>query len=108
MKKLGPECIFWAIAERTSRFLRRFSSPQQSAVFDAKFLNTRKIGKVWCINLDRQSERWKHVQSELGRIRDLDGLPLTNMLLRVSAIDATINNVPPDRREIEASYTLKE
>jgi hypothetical protein len=80
--------------------------PQRSGAFCAKFPSARKIQKVYCINLDRQCERWKRVQSELGRIRDVTGLPLTNMLLRVSAIDARINKAPPDRREINPSYTL--
>jgi GR25 family glycosyltransferase involved in LPS biosynthesis len=82
--------------------------PQRSGAFGAKFPNARKIQKVYCINLDRQCERWKRVQSELGRIREVIGLPLTNMLLRVSAIDARIKKAPPDRREIDPSYTLKE
>jgi GR25 family glycosyltransferase involved in LPS biosynthesis len=82
--------------------------PKQCAAFGAESHAVRKIGRVYCINLDRQPERWARFQSELSCVHNIDGRPLESLVLRFSAIDASGNDIPPDHGEIEVSYTLQE
>jgi len=46
------------------------------------------IQQIYVINLDRQEERWKRIESELQRLKDASGTRLTKLTERFSAIDA--------------------
>lgn len=65
------------------------------------------IQRILVINLDRQDSRWRHVQSELARIRDRDGRPLTDITRRVSGVDGRYL-VEPFPDDVESFYSLAE
>ncbi len=64
------------------------------------------IQRIYVINLDRQNNRWRKVRSELGRLRDRTGRPLTDLTRRFSAVDARYYKGPPNPSELLPNYTL--
>jgi len=66
------------------------------------------IDRIYVINLDRQDERWRRMQHELGRARDQLGLPLTRITRRFSAVDARYCNEAQHRGRIVTRYSLAE
>lgn len=64
-----------------------------------------RVGRIYVINLDRQTGRWHQIQRELTRIRDEHGVPLLELTKRLSAVDARYHSEPaPDL--VELRYTL--
>lgn len=57
------------------------------------------------INLDRHDDRWRRIQRELTRLRDIKGAPLVDLTKRLSAVDARYP-ILPARELVHAAYTL--
>lgn len=66
------------------------------------------IDRICVINLDRQIDRWRHVQRELRVLRDTTERPLLAMTRRFSAVDARYYEGPPSIKELLPRYTLAE
>jgi GR25 family glycosyltransferase involved in LPS biosynthesis len=67
--------------------------------------NSAKIGRIYVINLDRQTGRWDQIQRELRGIRDEHGVPLADLTKRLSAVDARYHVEPPPEL-VQLGYTL--
>jgi GR25 family glycosyltransferase involved in LPS biosynthesis len=89
---------------------RRIFTKKKCSAFNIS-TNNKKIEcieKIYVINLDRQPNRYERVQSEFSKIMDISRNSLTNILERVTAVDA-INlerDTPIDN--INSKYTLGE
>lgn len=67
--------------------------------------SSSKVGRIYVINLDRQTSRWHQIQRELARVRDEHGVPLADLTKRLSAVDARYHIEPaPDL--VQPGYTL--
>jgi GR25 family glycosyltransferase involved in LPS biosynthesis len=67
--------------------------------------NPDQVGRIYVINLERQTKRWREVQRELTRVRSASGAPFLDLTKRVAATDA---RYPVVRAQslVEPSYTL--
>jgi len=65
-----------------------------------------QISSVTVINLDRQPQRLALVQRELGRFRTSDGLPLTSITERLSAIDARDGRSVAATSDVDTIYRV--
>jgi GR25 family glycosyltransferase involved in LPS biosynthesis len=66
-----------------------------------------KVGPIFVINLDRQPSRWTDMVSQLSRVLDSQGVPLSNRAVRYSACDAQADSVrPSDGNTVQPFYTL--
>jgi GR25 family glycosyltransferase involved in LPS biosynthesis len=84
---------------------RRIGTTSRSTSFEVH-ADTDTIGRVLVINLDRRADRWRHVSSELDRIRDRTGRPISSMSRRFSAVDARYLDVESGRSDIDTNYYL--
>jgi GR25 family glycosyltransferase involved in LPS biosynthesis len=64
------------------------------------------IARIYVINLDRQSDRWRQMRRELTAIDDLSGRPLSEVARRFSAVDARYHTEPPNSECVQTSYSL--
>ena len=69
---------------------RRIFTKKKCSAFNVSSNNKKIecIEKIYVINLDRQPNRYKRVQSEFSKIMDTSRNSLTNILERVTAVDA--------------------
>lgn len=65
-----------------------------------------KIEEILVINLDRQPNRWRRMQRELGRLRASDGSPLTLLSRRLSAIDARDGRATAATADVDPMYRI--
>jgi GR25 family glycosyltransferase involved in LPS biosynthesis/beta-glucanase (GH16 family) len=88
--------------------LRRLISSQHTAAFGrSRRLGESKIGGIYVINLDRCPDRWAEMQRELSIVTDADGIPLSEMTTRCSAVDAKDIVAPAlAGEEVYPYYTL--
>jgi GR25 family glycosyltransferase involved in LPS biosynthesis len=87
----------------------RIHSPRKQCYSFVAPTNTQKSGisQIYVINLDRQPERWADVRRELACITDHAGEPLTDRVVRYSAVDArTDTHDPLSLGDINPFYTL--
>ena len=66
------------------------------------------IQRVLVINLDRQRDRWRALQSELQRIADRHGRPLAVITTRFPGVDARLNSARRANKEVDRVYSLAE
>jgi GR25 family glycosyltransferase involved in LPS biosynthesis len=67
------------------------------------------IGPIFVINLDRQTSRWTDMVRELGRILDVQGMALSDRVVRYSACDAQADPLElPDNTMVQPFYTLSD
>ena len=89
---------------------RRIFTKKKCSAFNVSSNNKKIecIEKIYVINLDRQPNRYKRVQSEFSKIMDTSRNSLTNILERVTAVDAI--NLQQDTLidNINSTYTLGE
>jgi GR25 family glycosyltransferase involved in LPS biosynthesis len=90
-------------AYRAALAVRHVQPRPQSRSFGAD--DSTKVGRIYVINLDRQTSRWHQIQRELTRIRDIPGVPLAALTKRVSAVDARYHTESLTGL-IQLSYTL--
>lgn len=65
------------------------------------------VGRIFVINLDRQTGRWKDMVRELNFILDASGEPLSGLATRFAACDAQGESIQfRDSAEVERFYTL--
>jgi GR25 family glycosyltransferase involved in LPS biosynthesis len=64
------------------------------------------ISRIYVINLDRESTRWRHVSQELGRFRGRMGVTLASLTRRFPAVDARYLPGRPRGEELDPSYSL--
>jgi GR25 family glycosyltransferase involved in LPS biosynthesis len=64
-----------------------------------------KVGRIYVINLDRQTGRWHQILRELTRIRDGHGVPLADLTKRLSAVDAR-HHIEAAPELVQRGYTL--
>lgn len=64
------------------------------------------IGSIVVINLDRQPGRWRRLNRELKRFRTYDGLPLTSIAQRFSAVDARDGRSSAATADVDAIYCI--
>lgn len=89
---------------------RRIFTKKKCSAFNVSTNNEKLeyIEKIYVINLDRQPNRYKRVQSEFSKIMDTSRKRLTNILERVTAVDAI--NLEQDVLidNVNSKYTLGE
>jgi len=67
------------------------------------------IGKIYVINLDRETDRWTEIQRELKRFVDVSDIELSELTERFSAVDARhIAEIPHNRLDVVPFYTLED
>jgi GR25 family glycosyltransferase involved in LPS biosynthesis len=88
---------------RTSLAARHLRARPQSRSFGRG--SSTVVGRIYVINLDRQTGRWHQIQRELTRIRDIHGAPLTDLTKRLSAVDARYDHEPAPEL-VQQGYTL--
>jgi hypothetical protein len=91
----------WAVATR------RLGSAAALAFASASGLGPH-VERIYVINLDRKSDRWRRIQAELRRIKGADGRPLSNLTRRYSAVDARYIDLSVEPDVIDPTYTLAE
>ena len=64
------------------------------------------IQRIYVINLDRESGRWRQMSRELGSLRDRSGRPLAAISRRFSAVDARSHKGLPSKELIQTHYSL--
>lgn len=64
------------------------------------------IQRIYVINLDRKSDRWRQINRELERIRNHSGVALSAITRRFSAIDARYLGKEIDSDILRTYYTL--
>ncbi len=93
-----------------SRFKKWFLKRSAVEIFDSSDEGkATKISKIFAINLDRQSKRWKRLVRETRAQKTVNGKSLQDFLTRISAVDARsikIDNYHSS--EVEKLYRLKE
>ena len=91
-------------------FLRcRFALPRQRCGTFWGELDDQQsgIGRIFVINLDRETSRWKNVVRELDWIVDASGKPLSARAIRFSACDARVEPTHfRDSSDVDRFYTL--
>ena len=88
---------------------RRLLPKQRCEAFGASANGVQKIGKLYVINLDRQTDRWFEMEQELKHVKDASGRELTSLVERFSAIDArTFAQPPPSTDDVDPFYTLRD
>jgi GR25 family glycosyltransferase involved in LPS biosynthesis len=65
-----------------------------------------QINAIIVINLDRQPNRWRLLIRELGRFKRSDGLPLTEMTRRFSAVDARDGRAVAATADVDITYRV--
>lgn len=65
-----------------------------------------QINAIVVINLDRQPNRWRLLIRELGRFKRSDGLPLTEMTRRFSAVDARDGRAVAATADVDITYRV--
>ncbi|MGI9067185.1 MAG: family 16 glycosylhydrolase [Pyrinomonadaceae bacterium] len=66
------------------------------------------VQHIYVINLDRQVDRWNHIQRELHRIYGSSRAPLTEIANRFSAVDARYFRGSPNHVDLQTSYSLSD
>jgi hypothetical protein len=64
------------------------------------------IERIYVINLDRHSDRWRQMRRELSSLNDRSGKPLAGIARRFSAVDARYYAGPPSSEELQPYYSL--
>lgn len=64
------------------------------------------LRRIYVINLDRMSGRWRRVRRELDRFRDRHGERLSALTRRISAVDARYLTSAPHPSVLRPFYTL--
>ena len=65
-----------------------------------------QIGAIVVVNLDRQPTRWRRVSRELRRFRTSQGVPLTSITRRLTAIDARDGRAVAATADVDPIYRL--
>jgi len=65
-----------------------------------------QINAIVVINLDRQPNRWRLLTRELGRFRRSDGVTLTEMTSRFSAVDARDGRAVAATADVDITYRV--
>jgi GR25 family glycosyltransferase involved in LPS biosynthesis len=65
-----------------------------------------QIGAIIVINLDRQPKRWRRVTKELGRFRTSEGIPLTSITRRLTAVDARNGRAVAATVDVDTMYRI--
>lgn len=106
-KRFSPAA---GVVHSLSSWFRMLLPRQQCHSFTGRSTTSRPgIGPVFVINLDRQPDRMNSVRRELSRILDADNRPLSERIIRCSALDFQT----PSLRilgdgEVEPLYTLRD
>jgi GR25 family glycosyltransferase involved in LPS biosynthesis len=88
----------------------RFLLPRQrcETLGSSRKKELAKIGKLYVINLDRQSDRWLMIERELKHVKGASGDDLTNLAERFSAIDAKNFEKSLSCPDVDPFYTLRD
>jgi GR25 family glycosyltransferase involved in LPS biosynthesis len=65
-----------------------------------------QIAAITVVNLDRQPRRWRRVTKELRRFETSDGVPLTSLVRRLSAVDARDGRAVAATADVDATYRI--
>lgn len=90
--------------------LRRLLPREKCRTFGASDVkSSRRIEKIYVINLDRHPDRWAEMERELKHFVDTSGILLAELTERYSAVDARhIAETPPSRADVDPFYTLED
>lgn len=84
----------------------RVLDPQRSATTFSTGGESHSIQRIYVINLDRSSRRWRQVRRELDRFKDRHGRRLSALTRRFSAVDARFLAALPDPAVLTPTFTL--
>ena len=65
-----------------------------------------QIAGIYVINLDRQPNRWRRVMRELARFRAADGRVLTDLVIRLAAVDARDGRAVAATADVDPNYRI--
>lgn len=87
---------------------RSFFPKQECQAFGFSTANgLQGVEKVYVINLDRQTDRWREMVRELRHVIDTSGAELVNLVERYPAVDArAFARQPPGNKDVNPFYTL--
>ncbi|PHS23569.1 MAG: hypothetical protein COA84_10985 [Robiginitomaculum sp.] len=85
-------------------FVRKIFFKQKCIAFETK--NKTRIEKIFSINLDRKTQRWKQLLNELSLVVDASSIPISEMNIRFPAIDAVLINQKTNKKQLTTNYTL--
>ncbi|MBX4865323.1 family 16 glycosylhydrolase [Rhizobium bangladeshense] len=96
------------LAFRLGHCLRLILPKQTSKSFGRqRDTGDQTIGRIYVINLDRESGRWSRIKKELRRIKDVSGNDLLGLTERYNAVDArSFLQDPPQDSDVDPYYTL--
>jgi GR25 family glycosyltransferase involved in LPS biosynthesis len=93
------------LAHRVRLRTRMLDPHRRASVFSQRG-EANSLGRIYVINLDRKTGRWRQVRRELDRFRGRHGERLTALTRRVSAIDARYMTSAPNPVVLRPAYTL--
>ena len=86
---------------------RRLAPRRQCNSFGQSDDALPRVSAIYAINLARQPQRLMELTRELNQIVDAHGAPLSESLIRFSAVDARLESAIPSRRgDVTPEYTL--
>jgi GR25 family glycosyltransferase involved in LPS biosynthesis len=90
--------------------IRRIFPRNKCIAFSSKTkIDYPLIEKVYVINLDREQGRWTKIKQELTQILDTQGINLTKLTKRISAVDANEFIEEPEKDDkVDPFYTLND
>lgn len=101
-----PAGFLYALGLRARRLLPRRQSNAFGSSIDG---DTAKIGGLYVINLDRQTDRWQRITGELSLLLDGSRVALAKRAIRHSACDAgSLGMALTLGVDVEPFYTLRD
>lgn len=88
------------------RLWRAIASIHPGGRISAFGLGQGMINSIVIVNLDRQPRRWRRVLRELRRFRTSDGVPLTSIARRFSAVDARDGRAVAATADVDSTYRV--
>ena len=88
------------------RLYRRIAAAVPGGRINAFGAGATRIGAILVINLDRQPRRMARTVRELARFQDHEGRPLTDLVTRLSAIDARDGRAIAATADVDPRYIL--
>lgn len=95
-----------ALRGLTFRLCRRVATALPGGRIDAFGADASRIGAILVINLDRQPRRMARTMRELSRFESRDGRRLTDLVVRVSALDARDGRVTAATADVDPRYVV--
>jgi GR25 family glycosyltransferase involved in LPS biosynthesis len=95
-----------ALRAAVFRLCRRVAAAVPGGRINAFGADSSRIGAILVINLDRQPRRMARTVRELARFKDYEGRRLTNLIVRLRAVDARDGRAVAATADVDPRYVL--